>query len=62
MLDDTKECEQHFAAAKFQAHLVELERFAADQGLGLVAHLLGCARMVLEQDFTAVGHVSADIH
>lgn len=62
MLDDTKAGEGHFATARFQAHLVELERLAMDQGFGLVAHLLGCARMVMEQDIAVAAPANGDIH
>lgn len=50
MLDDSELMGQQIVTARFQEHLVLLERLALTQGMELVAHLLGCARMAMEQD------------
>lgn len=62
MLDDSELMGHQIVTARFQEHLVLLERLALAQGMELVAHLLGCARMAMEQDTTAVTPAAPGLH
>lgn len=62
MLDNTDLMGHQIVTARFQEHLVLLERLALAQGMELVAHLLGCARMAMEQDLTNVVPAPPGLH